>query len=69
VKIESRDRESGPTLILIPETPEESRLIDSVLGSTVTTGDGLIARVRGEVRLSDGYGEHYISLRVEEGEG
>jgi len=47
-------------LILLPE-PYESKVIDEIFGSRVDAG-GLIAKVFGEVKLSDGYGEHYIRL-------
>lgn len=49
-------------LLLIPESKEESTMIDAMAGSNVLNEDGLIAHVEGEVRLSDGYCEHYIRL-------
>lgn len=53
--------EKAKLLILVSENKEESELIDEVMGSKV--GDnGFIAVCVGEVRLSDGYAEHYISL-------
>lgn len=52
----------SPALLLIPQNEEESLLIDSIFGDKVVDGDGLIAHVEGQVRLSDGYGDHYIRL-------
>ena len=53
-------------LVLVAECLEESALIDEVFGSRVVDGDGLIARrtVEVEVRLADGYGDHYIYLKA-----
>ncbi len=51
----------GKQVILLAESSEESLLLDETLGKTVD-GHGLIARVEGELRLSDGYGEHYLRL-------
>lgn len=55
-------------LLLVSECEEESRMIDAMAGSQVLDGDGFIANIEGEVRLSDGYGEHYISLKKKSGE-
>jgi hypothetical protein len=49
-------------LCLVCENDQESRLVDRYLGKQVMNDDGLIAEVQGEVRLSDGYGDHYIRL-------
>ena len=53
--------EKAKFLILVSENKEESELIDEVMGNKVGK-DGFIAVCVGEVRLSDGYAEHYISL-------
>ncbi len=45
-------------LVLIPETKEESWRIDKCLGSNVPVV------IIGQVRVSDGYGDHYISLKA-----
>jgi len=50
-------------LCLVAETPQESKLIDDYLGCVVHE-DGLVTEVKGEVRLSDGYGDHYIRLEI-----
>lgn len=49
-------------ILLIPDRIEEAILIDAVLGDKVGE-DGLISKVTGEVRLSDGYGQQYIVLQ------
>jgi hypothetical protein len=53
-------------LVLVAECNAESELIDEVFGNKVLDGDGLIAKlsVDLEVRLSDGYGDHYIYLKA-----
>jgi hypothetical protein len=53
-------------LVLVAECNAESELIDEVFGNKVLDGDGLIAdlSVETEVRLSDGYGDHYIYLKA-----
>jgi hypothetical protein len=65
MRLESRNRGDVRILLLIPTTDEESRVIDGALGCKVQTNDGLIAKVTGEVRIADGYGPHYISLKSE----
>jgi hypothetical protein len=67
MRVEHRNGPRGPSLCLVVESREESHLLDAALGKTVVDDDGLISRVQGEVRLSDGYGEHYISLHAAEG--
>lgn len=52
--------ESVKGIVIISENSVESELID-VLGNKVGK-DGLIVNVIGEVRLEDGYGQHYIRL-------
>jgi len=47
-------------ILLIAETQAESRELDC-LGDQVGE-DGLIATGKFELRLADGYGEHYIAL-------
>lgn len=49
-------------LVCIAEGDEESRLIDTAFGDKVGE-DGLIAEFTGQVRLADGYGEHYLLLQ------
>jgi hypothetical protein len=53
-------------LVLVAECQEESAMIDECFGDKVLDGDGLIAKVlvEVEVRLSDGYGDHYIYLKA-----
>lgn len=65
MKTEIRNFDDGYVshLILIPD-PDESRLIDHVFGDKVQNNDGFIAPVTGEIRLADGYGEHYIRLEL-----
>lgn len=46
-------------LILIPESEEESKIIDATLGDKVPVS------IKGTVALADGYGEHYISLEAD----
>lgn len=48
--------------ILICESEAESLIIDEAFGDIVQE-NGLIANINGEVRLSDGYGPHYILLK------
>lgn len=68
MKVETREFNEGRVrhLIVLPEA-EESRLVDWVFGDKLKSGDGLIASVMGEVRLADGYGEHYIRLEQARG--
>jgi hypothetical protein len=49
-------------VVLICENDGESRLLDEAFGSRVDA-DGKIAVVAGEVKLSDGCGDHYIWLK------
>lgn len=54
-------------LVLVAESEDESKLIDECCGSKVIDDDGLIAECgasafKTEVRLSDGYGDHYIFI-------
>jgi hypothetical protein len=55
-RIETRKFGSRKMLLVISENELESKMIDAVLGSKVPV------RVNGEVKLSDGYVYHYISL-------
>ena len=61
-----KDHETGLIfcrgVTLICENDGESRLLDEAFGSRVRDS-GIIAAVSGEIRLSDGIGEHYILLR------
>jgi gamma-glutamylcyclotransferase (GGCT)/AIG2-like uncharacterized protein YtfP len=45
--------------VLISESEAESQILDQLFGNKVGE-DGLIARRQVEVRLSDGYAEHYL---------
>jgi hypothetical protein len=54
-----------PFLVLIPNE-EELLLVEEVLGKVVVDADGLIASVKGQFRLTDGYGTAYLSIRSEE---
>lgn len=49
-------------VVLLAETDEESALLDYALGKHVDP-DGLIAKFTGELRLSDGLGEHYLLVQ------
>lgn len=49
-------------LCLVSESEEESNLIDEYLGDRPFDADGVGPVVKGEVRLSDGYADHYIRL-------
>jgi hypothetical protein len=51
----------GQRLLMISQNQEESRYFDA-LGNKVVDDDGLITNVVGQVRLADGYGEHYVVL-------
>lgn len=48
--------------VLICESEEESKVVDQVFGSKVLDADGLIARRTVEVRLADGFREHYMHV-------
>ena len=54
-----------PKLLFICETEGESQMLDTI-ASRVKDGDGFIAKVKGEIRLSDGYGEHYLRVEIDE---
>jgi len=47
--------------VFICETEEESEILDKVFGNKVKE-DGFISETKGQVKLSDGYGEHYVQL-------
>lgn len=59
MKVEMR---GNNRLVLVCENEDESKMVDAVCGSTVDD-DGLIATTTAEVRLSDGYGPHYILIK------
>jgi len=61
MEIETRTFGTKKILILKP-TKAESFLIDEVLGDKPFDDDGKGPEVKGNVCLSDGYGEHYIRL-------
>lgn len=48
--------------VLISESEDESKILDQLFGNQVLDSDGLIARRMVEVRLSDGYAEHYVHV-------
>lgn len=60
-KLETRKFRGRKFLLIISESEEESKLIDSVMGKKIPTN------VRGEITLSDGYAEHYIRLEAKDG--
>lgn len=49
-------------VIIVSEDLSESRILDEFFGSKVAD-DGLISNVTGQLRLADGYGEHYLQLK------
>lgn len=59
--IEIRPTHDLGRVILVP-TPDEARIIESILGKTIRDDNGLICLIRGEYRLADGYGPAYLSL-------
>ena len=62
MKIETRKRGfNDSSLILICETEEERKKLDQVFGKKVKD-DGHISETKGQVKLSDGFREHYIEL-------
>lgn len=61
MKLESRDTFGVRQLLLVPENEYESKLIDEYLGREIGP-DGIGPAVMGEVRLEDGYAQHYIRL-------
>lgn len=63
MRLEKR-RTMGSThyVVLIAESEEESKILDDVFGECVKNSDGFISDVKGELCLSDGYGEHHIKL-------
>lgn len=63
MRIETRVFKNETFLVLVCESEEESQKLDLVFGNKVKDDSGLIADVFGEVRLSDGYGDHYIRLK------
>jgi hypothetical protein len=62
VKLQARSFLGKRMLNLVVETEEESLMIDEYLGSKVQDSSGYISSVIGQVKLSDGYGQHYIAL-------
>lgn len=64
MKLEKRQiLNNPPRIILIAESDEESELMDEVFGSEVKD-DGFISNVSGQVKVADGFMEHYISLQA-----
>jgi hypothetical protein len=53
-------------LVMVCESEVESRMLDQAFGDRVVDGTGLIkeALCQCEVRLSDGYGKHYLAVQV-----
>ena len=65
MKIELRSRLGEDRIprigaVLICETEAESKIVDALFGNKVQDADGLIARRQVEVRLADGFREHYL---------
>jgi hypothetical protein len=56
MRVEARNTFGKPSLVIITETLADSRLIDEMLGNAVPF------KIEGEVKLADGYGEHYIQI-------
>ena len=57
MRLESRNRGYGTTdLLIIPENEQDSQLIEK-LGEVGT-------KICGEIRLADGYCEHYVLIRA-----
>ena len=46
-------------VVIIAENEGESKLLDEVFGKTVREC-GVICNITGQLKLSDGYGEHYL---------
>lgn len=63
MRVEIRFGGEEKQLLLLP-TKEESLLIDKIFGHRVGDDD-VIAKVKGVVKLSDGYEAHYIRLERE----
>lgn len=65
MRIESRTRllddhvTRAEGAVLICESEAESKIVDKLFGKNVGA-DGLIARRQVEVRLADGFREHYL---------
>jgi hypothetical protein len=62
MKLEVLPPPGKKVLLLTAETKEESALINEFLGKEGHAEPGFISEVKGEVRISHGYGEHYILL-------
>jgi len=64
-RIFNKDTSLEKKLLILLPTKKESKLLDFVFGSQVNNedGDGIISPVTGVVKLSDGYGTHYIQLQ------
>ncbi len=64
MRIEKRVRANNPArIILVAENERESKILDEVFGSEVGD-DGFISSVSGQVKLVDGFREHYIQLQA-----
>lgn len=65
MKLEKRTFDKGKTymVVALSESEEESKMID-LLGNDFTGRDFI--PIEGEIRLSDGFREHYILLRSTE---
>lgn len=59
---ETRKFGDRTSVVILLESESESKMIDQ-LGSEVKDGDGFIASGIYEIRLADGYGEHYVVLK------
>lgn len=63
MKIDRRELAGGPrTVLFIAESEDESQIFDWAFGNQVVDSDGLIAYVVGQVRLADGYADHYVRV-------
>ena len=61
-RLETRQFGNKKMLLVFPENEEESKMVDKMLGQPFVT------RVTGEIKLADGYADHYIMLTGSKGE-
>lgn len=55
-------------LVLIPETPEETELLDDLFGNIVGD-DGVMGTATATYKLEDGYGQEYVYISKEGPDG
>lgn len=61
MRVEVKEFKKSKFLVVVVEYGDESDKLDEVFGNEVGE-DGKIAEVVGEVRVADGYMEHYLRL-------